>query len=149
MPFAVALLSHPAGAYACLVTALAAFAHACHTRRFVPAFTAASAAALTMLAFVQVPPDTAGVALVALGVAVLQAELMLPTYGAALVGGCSAALTGSWRLLAAAADAAPALPAPLRVALAIAGTLLLLAAVLRGFRLRTLGAPGGAAAERR
>jgi membrane-bound serine protease (ClpP class) len=149
MPFAVALLCHPAGAYACLVTALAAFAYACHTRRFVPACTAASAAALTTLAFLQIPPDTAGVALVALGVAVLQAELMLPTYGAAFVAGCSAVLAGSWRLLATAADAAPALPAPLRLALALVGTLVLLAAVLRGFRVRTLSGLGGAAAERR
>jgi len=140
MPFAVALLCDPAGAYACLVTTLAAFTFACHTRAFVPAFTAASAAALTTLAFLQIPPDTTGVALVALGVALLQAELMLPTYGAALVAGCAAGIAGSWRLLAAAADAAPALPAPLRFALAIVGTSVLLAAVLRGFRLRTRGA---------
>ena len=62
MPFAVALLCHPAGAYACLVAAMAAFVYAWHTRRFVPAFTAASAALLTTLAFLQVPPDTPGVA---------------------------------------------------------------------------------------
>ena len=141
MPFAVALLCHPAGAYACLVTALAAFTYACHTRRFVPAFTAVSASALTTLAFLQIPPDTTGVALVALGVTLLQVELMLPTYGGALVTGCTAAIAGSWRLLASAASAAPPLPAGLRLALAIVGTLVLLAAVLRGFRLRTLGTP--------
>ncbi len=139
MPIAVALLCHPAGAYACLVTALAGFAYACHVWRFVPAFTAASAAALTTLAFLQVPPDAAAVALVALGTVLLQAEFVLPTYGAALATGCAAGIAGSWRLLAAAAEATPALPAPLRLAIAIAGTLTLLAAVLRGFRLRTLG----------
>lgn len=135
MPFAVALLCHPAGAYACLVTALAAFVYAWHTRRFVPSFTAASAGALTTLAFLQVPPDAADVALVGLGVALLQLELVLPTYGAALVTGCATTVAGSWRLLAAMPDSAPAL----RLAVAIAGTSALVAAVLRGFRLRTLG----------
>jgi membrane-bound ClpP family serine protease len=139
MPLAVALLCHPAGGYACLVTTLAAFAYACHTRSFVPAFTAASAAALTALAFLRVPPDAAGVALVVLATVLLQAEFMLPTYGAALATGCAAGIAGSWRLLAAAAGAVPALPAAARLALALAGTLTLLAAVLRGFRLRTLG----------
>jgi membrane-bound ClpP family serine protease len=140
MPIAVALLCHPAGAYACLVTTLAAFVYAYHTHRFVPAFTAASAAALTALAFLQMPPDPVGVALVAAGAVLLQMELVLPTYGAALVTGCTAVVAGSWRLLAAAASAAPALPAALRLAIALAGTLTLLAAVLRGFRLWTLRA---------
>jgi hypothetical protein len=61
---------------------------------------------------------------------------VLPTYGAALLGGCAASVAGSWRLL----EVTPALPMLLRLALAIAGTSALLAAVLRGFRLRTLGA---------
>jgi membrane-bound ClpP family serine protease len=139
MPFAVALLCHPAGAYVCLVTALAGFVYACHTRRFVPALTSASAAALTTLAFLQAPPDAVGVALVALGAVLLQTEFVLPTYGAALVTGCATGLAGSWRLLDAAAEATPALPVAVRLVLAIAGTLTLLAAVLRGFRLRTLG----------
>jgi membrane-bound serine protease (ClpP class) len=134
MPLAVALLCHPAGAYACLVTTLAAAVYAWHTRRFVPAFTAASAAALTALAFLQLAPDMAGVALVVLGAALLQAELVLPTYGAALVAGCAASIAGSWRLLAALPNSAS-----VRLALAIAGTAALHAAVLRGFRLRTLG----------
>jgi membrane-bound serine protease (ClpP class) len=136
MPFAVALLCHPAGAYVCLVTALAAFVFTCHARSFVPAFTTASAAALTTLAFLQVPPDLAGPALLALGVALLQAELLVPTYGAALVAGCAACIAGSWRLLA----AAPLLPPEARLAFALGGTALILVAVLRGFRLRTLGA---------
>jgi membrane-bound serine protease (ClpP class) len=134
MPFAVALLCHPAGAYACLVTALAAAIYACHTGKFVAAFTAASAAALTALSFLQVPPELTGLALVAIGAALLQAELLVPTYGAALAAGCAACVAGSWRLLA----AAPTLPAAARVALALAGTVVVLAAVLRGFRLRTL-----------
>lgn len=133
MPFAVALLCHPAGAYACLMTALAALAYACHTRQFVAAFTAISAVALTLLAYLQVPPELAGLALVALGAALLQAELLVPTYGAALVAGCGACIAGSLRLLA----TAP-LPTAARLALAVVGTLALLAAVLRGFRLRTL-----------
>jgi hypothetical protein len=94
MPFAVALLCHPAGAYACLVTTLAAVVYAWHTRRFVPSFTAASAGALTTLAFLQVPPDASDVALVGLGIALLQLELVLPTYGAALVAGCATTVTG-------------------------------------------------------
>jgi membrane-bound ClpP family serine protease len=138
MPCTVALLCHPAGAYACLVTALAGFVYACHTRKFVPAFTSASAAVLTTLAFLLVPPDALGLGLVALGAVLLQTEFVLPTYGAALVTGCAAGITGSWRLLGA-AEATPALPEAVRLALAIAGTLTLLAAVLRGFRLRTLG----------
>lgn len=138
MPFAVALLCHPAGAYGCLVTALGAFVYACHTRRFVPAFTATSAALLSALAFLQVPPDAAGLLLLVLGVALLQLEFLAPTYGAALLTGLTLSASGSWRLLAAAPGAAVALPAALRIAVAVAGTLALLAAVVRGFRLRTL-----------
>jgi membrane-bound ClpP family serine protease len=141
MPVAIALLYHPVGAYACLVTALAGFVYAWHTRRLLAACMAVTSAALTGVAFLQVPPDVIGIALVALGVALLQTELVLPTYGAALVTGCAAAVTGAWRLLGTAACAEQALPPAVRLALALAGTLTLLAAVLRGFRLRTLGAP--------
>ena len=140
MPLPVALLYHPVGAYACLVTALAGFVYAWHTRRLLAAITTMAAAALTGAAFLQVPPDAAGIALVALGVALLQTELVLPTYGAAFVTGCAAAVMGAWRLLDTAPSAAQALPPAVRLALATAGTLTLLAAVLRGFRLRTLGA---------
>ena len=142
MPFAVALLCHPAGAYACLVVALAAFIYAWHTRRFVPAFTAASAAVLTTLSFLQVPPDSLALLLLAIGVVLLQAEFLLTTYGAALLLGSPRA---SWdrgscspRRLACRGTLAPAL----RIALALTGTLTLAAAVLRGLRLRTLGPPG-------
>ncbi len=139
MPLPAALLYHPVGAYACLVTALAGFVYAWHTRRLLAAITTVVAAALTGVAFLQVPPDVAGIALVALGVALLQTELVLPTYGAALVTGCAAAAIGAWRLLDTAPCAALELPPAMRLAVAIAGTLALLATVLRAFRLRTLG----------
>ena len=101
MPFAVALLCHPAGAYTCLVVALAAFVYAWHTRRFVPAFTAASAALLTTLSFLHVPPDSSALLLLAIGVVLLQVEFLRPTYGAALLIGLAASIVGSWQLLAA------------------------------------------------
>lgn len=138
MPFPVALLAHPAGAYACLVASLAAFVYAWHTRTFVPAFTAASAAILTALAFLHAPPDPAGLLLLAVGVALLQTEFQQPTYGAALVTGLGASISGSWLLLSPASDATAALAPALRGAIALGGTLLILVAVVRGFRLRTL-----------
>jgi membrane-bound ClpP family serine protease len=139
MPFAVALLCHPAGAYGFFVVTLAAFVYAYHTRSFVPGFTAASAGALTTLAFLQLPPDSDGVLRLVLGVVLLQCEFLVPTYGAALLAGLAASFWGSWLLLAP-PGATPALaPAP-RLALALAGTAALLASVLRGFRLRTLPA---------
>lgn len=138
MPLAVVLLSNPAGAYACFVTTLAAFVYACHTRTFVPMFTAVSAALLTGLAFAYTPPNGAGLALLVAGIALLQAEFLVPTYGAALLTGLTASAAGSWLLLSATPTARDALTAAPRVALATLGTMLLLAAVLRGLRLRTL-----------
>jgi membrane-bound ClpP family serine protease len=132
MPFAVAALVNPAGAYACIVVALAAFVYACHTRAFVPLFAAVSAALLTGLAFAHSPPDAAGLALLVAGLALLQTEFLLPTCGAALLAGVAASGAGSWLLLG------TALPAPTRIAVAALGTALLFAAVLRGFRVRTL-----------
>jgi membrane-bound serine protease (ClpP class) len=138
MPFAIAVLCHPAGAYACVVTALAGFVYAYHTRTFVPAFTAASAALLATLAFLQISLDPAGAVLLALGAAALQLEFLVPTYGALLLAGVAAAGTGSWLLLAASPAAGGSLTPALRAALAALGTALLLAAVVRGWRLRTL-----------
>jgi membrane-bound ClpP family serine protease len=139
MPFAVALLCHPAGAYACLVVALAAFVYAWHTRRFVPGFTAASGALLTTLSFLHVPPDSVALLLLAIGVVLLQTEFLRPTYGVALLIGLAAGIVGSWQLLDAAPGASGTVaPAP-RVVIAVTGTLTLAAAVLRGLRLRTLG----------
>ena len=139
MPLPIALLCHPAGAYACLVAALAGLVYAWHTRTFVPAFTAASAALLTTLAFLQVPPDSCAVLLLAIGVVLLQIEFVLPTFGAALLIGLVASIVGSWQLLAAAPGASGTLVPAVRSALTLAGTLTLAAAVLRGLRLRTLG----------
>jgi membrane-bound ClpP family serine protease len=138
VPFAVALLSHPAGAYACLVASLAASVYAWHTQTFVPAFTAASAAMLTTLAFLHAAPDPAGLLFLAVGVALLQTEFVQPTYGAALMTGIGASIAGSWLLLSATSGATAALAPALRGAIALGGTLVLLAAVVRGFRLRTL-----------
>lgn len=138
MPFAVAVLANPAGAYACLVVTLAAFVYACHTHRFVPLFAAVSAALLTGLAFAHSPPHVAGLALLVAGLALLQAEFVWPTYGAALLAGLAASGAGSWALLGATRAAGAALAAPTRIALATLGTAVLFGAVLRGFRLRTL-----------
>lgn len=137
MPLAVALLAHPSGAYVCVVTTLAAFVYACHTRALLPLCALVSAALVTGVAFAHRPPDAAGLALLVAGLALLQAEFVLPTYGAALLTGLAASGAGSWLLL----SATPLHGAPtwaLRGALATLGTTLLLAAVLRGSRLRTL-----------
>ena len=58
MPFAVALLCHPARRLRVSRRRRGRVRSTrAHTRRFVPAFTAASAALLTTLAFLQVPPE--------------------------------------------------------------------------------------------
>lgn len=137
MPLPVALLAHPAGAYGALVVTIAAFIHAYHTRAFVSAFTAVAGAALTALAFLHNAPDATGLAALALGIALLHAEFLWSTYGLAALLGLGACTLGSWELLAS-ATASPALPTPLRVAAALLGSLLMLAAVLRGMRVRTL-----------
>jgi membrane-bound serine protease (ClpP class) len=139
MPFVIALLCHPAGAYAFLVLAVAGLWYGFETRRFVPTFTGAAAAALTLLAHLHVSPSGAGLACLAAGVALLIVEFRLPTFGAAVVAGLGASVYGSWLLLAPAAGFA--MPTPLRLALALAGALGLLAVVLRALRLRTLAAP--------
>ena len=138
MPLPVALLAHPAGAYGALVVTIAALVHAYHTRAFVPAFTAVSASALTALAFLHRAPDATGLVALALGVALLHAEFLWSTYGLAAVLGLGACTTGSWQLLASEGAPWPALPTPLRIAVALLGSLLLLVAVLRGMRVRTL-----------
>jgi membrane-bound ClpP family serine protease len=138
LPLPVALLAHPAGAYGALVVTIAALVHAYHTRAFVPAFTADSAAALTVLAFLHHAPDAAGLVALALGVVLLHAEFLRSTYGLAALLGLGACALGSWQLLASTGTAWPALPPPLRVAAALLGSLLILASVLRGMRVRTL-----------
>ena len=131
MPFAVALLCHPIGTFAALIAAIVAALFAAQSRRFVPAFTGASAALLTLLAFLQVPPSLGALAWLFLGLVLLHAEFLWPTFGAAGVLGVGTTACASWVLLAALA------PVP-RGAFAVLGTAVLLAAVARTMRLRTL-----------
>lgn len=133
MPFAVALLCHPLGTFAALVAAIAATLFAAQSHRFLPAFTAASAASLTLLAFLQVTPSTAGLAWLFVGIVLLHAEFLWPTFGMAGLLGLAITAGASWSLLAPLA----AMP---RGAVALLGALLLLAAVARTMRLRTLAA---------
>jgi hypothetical protein len=111
--------------------ALVAGLHAAQSQRFVPAFTSASAAALAVLAFLQVAPSWQGLAWLAFAVVALHAEFLWPTYGVAGLLGVGAATWGSWMLLA-------ALPGLARGGAALLGTLLLLTAVAHTMRLRTL-----------
>ena len=131
MPFAVALLCHPIGTFAALVAAIVATLYAAQSHRLLPVFTAVSAALLTLLAFLQVPPSIGGLAWLGVGVALLHAEFWWPTFGVAGLLGVGTTAWGSWALLAALA------PAP-RGALALFAAALLLAAVARTMRLRTL-----------
>jgi len=131
MPFAVTLLCHPAGTFAALVAALVATLYAAQSHRFLPTFTAVSAALLTLLAFSQVPPSVAGLASLGIGVALLHAEFLWPTFGAAGLLGVGATAWGSWALLA-------SLALVPRGALALLGAAVLIAAIARTMRLRTL-----------
>jgi len=131
MPLAVALLCHPAGSFAALVAAIVAALFAAQSRRFLPAFTAAAAALLALLASLQVPPSALGFAAICAGVALLHAEFLWPTFGCAGVLGLGATAWGSWSLLAALA------PLP-RGVVALVGTAAVVAAVARTMRLRTL-----------
>jgi membrane-bound ClpP family serine protease len=131
MPLAVALLCHPAGTLAALVVAIVATLYAAQSHRFLPIFTAVSAALLTVLAFLQVPPSAAGLACLSLGVALLHAEFLWPAFGLAGVLGTGTAAWGSCLLLG------PVAPIP-RCILALLGALMLLIAVARTMRLRTL-----------
>jgi membrane-bound ClpP family serine protease len=131
MPFAVALLCHPIGMLTALVLAIVFALYAAQSHRFLPAFAAVSAALLTLLAFLQVPPGAAGLIWLFVGVALLHAEFLWPTFGLAGVLGLGAAAWGSCLLLA-------PLPPFARGAFALVGALLLLAAVARTMRLRTL-----------
>jgi membrane-bound ClpP family serine protease len=131
MPFAVALLCHPLGTFAALVATIAAALFAAQSHRFLPAFAAASAALLTLLAFLQVPPSSTGLASVGLGVVLLHLEFLWPTFGIAGMLGLAATFSGSWSLLA-------TLTPVTRGAVALLGAALLLGVVARTMRLRTL-----------
>ncbi len=131
MPFAVALLCHPIGTFAALLATIVAALYAAQSQRFLPSFTAVSAGLLTLLAFLQVPPSATGLALLCVGIVFLHAEFLWPTSGVAGVLGLGGAAWGSCLLLA-------AVPPVARGAAALLGALLLLAAVARTMRLRTL-----------
>jgi membrane-bound serine protease (ClpP class) len=138
VPFAITLVSPPAGAYAWLVASIAGLVYAAYApRTFVIAFSGAAAGALALLGYLHVPPDGAGLALLGVGVLLLNVEFLAPTFGAAAVAGLGAATLGSWRLLAAVPPLAP-LPLAVHCALAVAGPLVLLAATERGIRRYTL-----------
>jgi membrane-bound serine protease (ClpP class) len=136
MPFAVALLQDPAGIYGFLVAAISASLYAVQKPAFLPAFASLAAAVLTALGFVAVPPNLAGLGLLAVGVALLHAEFLLPTSGAA---GALGLGTTAWAslLLLAAGWPGPAL-GPFRCAVALLGTLVLVGSVAHTMRLRTL-----------
>jgi len=131
MPFAVALLCHPLGTLTALVAAIVFALYASQSRRLLPAFTAVSAGLLTLLAFLQVPPSAAGLAWLLVGVALLHAEFLWPTFGVAGVLGLGSTACGSCLLL-------PGLPPVYRGAAASLAAIMLLAAIARTMRLRTL-----------
>ena len=131
MPFAVALLCHPLGTFASLVAAIVATLYAAQSHRFLPVFTAVSAAFLTLLAFLQVPPSAGGLAWLTLGIVLLHAEFLRPTFGVAGVLGVCASTWGSCLLLVPLGPFA-------RGVVALLGAVLLLAAVAHTMRLRTL-----------
>jgi membrane-bound serine protease (ClpP class) len=133
MPFAIAVVSPPAGAYAWLVVAIGGLSYALYVPRFVVAFAGAAAGALAALGYLHVPPDAAGLVLVALGVLLLNLEFLRPTFGAAALAGLAAATAGSWRLLGVAPPLAT-LPAAFRVAYAVIGALALLVTTERAVR---------------
>jgi membrane-bound ClpP family serine protease len=139
MPFAVAVLGHPGVAYCLAVTALAGLVYASVARAaFVPGFTGVAATLLAFLAYLHEPPSVLALAGLAAGVALMNLEFLLPTFGCAGVSGIATALWASWRLLEPCASVN--LPWSLRMAFAIGGTGLLLGAIGRAWRLRTLPA---------
>jgi membrane-bound serine protease (ClpP class) len=137
MPFAIAFVSPPAGAYAWLVVGIGALLYAAYVPRFVVAFAGATAATLAALGYLQLPPDAAGLVLLAIGVLLLNVEFLRPTFGAAAIAGLVATTAGSWRVLGAAPPVVP-LPPALRIACAIVGALALLVITERAVRRYTL-----------
>jgi membrane-bound serine protease (ClpP class) len=137
MPFAIAVVSPPAGAYAWLVVAIGGLLYAMYVPRFVIGFVGASAGTLAALGYLHVPPDAAGLVLLALGVLLLNLEFLRPTFGAAAMAGLAATTAGSWRLLGVVPPLAP-LPAELRFACAVVGALALLVITERAVRRYTL-----------
>ncbi len=137
MPLSVAVLQEPIAAYGLLVVAAAGLLRVVYVPgAFVPGFTGIAAALLAILAYLATPPPATGLLLLALGIALLNAEFVFTTFGCAGAAGMAAAFYGSWLLL----EAPGAAPPLARGCLAGAGTLALLAAVLRGWRRHTLPA---------
>ncbi len=137
MPFAIAVVSPPVGAYAWLVIAIGGLLYATYVPRFVIAFASATAGAFAALGYLHVPPDAVGLLMVALGVFLLNLEFLRPTFGVAAMAGLAATAVGSWRLLGVAPPLAP-LPAPLRIVCAVVGALALLVVTERAVRRYTL-----------
>jgi membrane-bound ClpP family serine protease len=131
MPFAVALLYHPVGTYASLLLAVVCALYAAQSRGLLPALASVATTLLALLAFLQTPPSLTGLSWLGGAVALLHVEFLWPTFGVAAVLGVGSAAWGSFLLLA-------PLEPPERVAAAVVGALLLLAAVARTMRLRTL-----------
>jgi len=131
IPLAVALLYHPLATYASLLLAVVCALYAVQARGPVPAVTCAVATLLALLAFLQTPPSLSGLTWFAVAVVLLHAEFLWPTFGLAAVLGVGSAAWGSFLLLA-------PLETPARVAAAVVGALLVLAAIARTMRLRTL-----------
>ena len=137
MPFAVAALSQSASAYCLLLIGVAGLAYASVARAaFVPGFTGIAATMLAALAYWPESPSVAGLVALVLGAALMNLEFLLPTFGCAGVSGIVAGVWGSWRLLEHPTLAQT--PLPWRIALAVGGTGMLVAAIGRAWRLRTL-----------
>jgi membrane-bound ClpP family serine protease len=135
MPPSIAVLQQPGVAYGLLVVAAAGLLRSAYVpSAFLPGFTGVAAALLALLAYLASPPPAAAVLLLALGIALLNAELLFTTFGCAGAAGLAAAFYGSWQLLEAQSSAPPLV----RVCAAALGTLALLATVFRGWRRRTL-----------
>jgi len=137
MPFAIAVVSPPAGAYAWLIIAIGGLVYAAYVPRFVIAFAGTTAGALAALGYLHAPPDTVALPLLTLGVLLLNLEFLRPTFGAAAIAGLAATTAGSWRLLGSAPPLAP-LPITLRIACAVVGAVALLVITERAVRRYTL-----------
>jgi membrane-bound serine protease (ClpP class) len=136
MPLSIAVLREPIVAYGLLVVAAAGLLRVVYVPgAFLPGFTGTAAALLAILAYLATPPPAAGLLLLALGIALLNAEFVFTTFGCAGAAGLVGAFYGSWQLLD-----APAVPPFARGCVAGLGAFTLLVTVLRGWRRRTLPA---------
>ncbi len=125
------MLYHPLVTYASLLLAMIAGLYAARSARVVPGAACLAATSLALVGWAAAAPSVAGLAWLGFAVALLHAEFLWPTFGVTAVLGVGSAAWGSSLLLE------PLVPAA-RVAAALAGALLLLAAVARTMRLRTL-----------